>query len=110
MSHAESKYKYYAPSQLLQWSSLSSDTVRIGDEEGGSVGFIPFYRTREEVINLFGNVQIMEFQSVEKVERQEEVRPSACCKREGCQKERKATCRGKSCKANRSVAEGDGRC
>ena len=110
MSHVESKYKYYAPSQLLQWSSLSSDTVRIGDEEGGSVGFIPFYRTREEVTNIFGDVQIMEFQSVEKAERQEEVRPSTCCKREGGQKERKATCRGKGCKANRSVAEGDGRC
>ena len=99
MSHVESKYKYYAPSQLLQWSSLSSDTVRVGDEEGGSV-----------VTNLFGNVQIMEFQSVEKAERQEEVCPSTCCKREGGQKERKATCRGKGCKTNRSVAEGDGRC
>ena len=110
MSHAENTSKWYGPSKILPWSALSNEHVKVGDESGGSCGFIPFYRTPEEVARLFGNINIVEFDCVKEITSKETISQKSCCKREGSEETRKDSCGGKSCKANRPTTKGDGEC
>lgn len=111
MSHVKNKRKYFAPSKILPWSSLSNETTKVVKESGGSVGFIPFYETSEEVVKLFGCIKILEFQSVEEeITREEEDGPQGLGKREVVPQKRKGCCGGKACKVARPATEGDGGC
>lgn len=102
----------YASASMLSWGSLYlSNGAEVSGEGTGSVGYIPFYRTREEVIKLFGDVKILEFKRVEEeTTREEEGGSQSLCKREACKETRKDSCGGKGCKANRPTTKGDGGC
>ena len=101
----------YAAASVLSWGSLMANGAEVSGEGTGSVGYIPFYRTREEVIKLFGDVKILEFKRVEEeTSREEEDGPQGLGKREAVPQKRKGCCGGKACKATRTATEGDGGC
>lgn len=115
MSHVETIPDWttvYAATQILPWDSLhTTNGSKVSKEGTGSVGYIPFYRTREEVIKLFGDVKILEFKRVEEeTSREEEDGPQGLGKREAVPQKRKGCCGGKACKATRPATEGDGGC
>ena len=115
MSHVETIPDWttvYAATHILPWGSLhTANGSKVSREETGSAGYIPFYRTREEVIKLFGNVEILEFKRVKEEEtREEDDSEKSCRQGEAVPQKRKGCCGGKSCKADRPATKGNAGC
>lgn len=68
--------KGYGPVIPLSWNDLELSGIVNVKEKSGAYGFIPLYRTREEVVELYGDINILEIVDGESQETDAKVAPA----------------------------------